>query len=80
MGHKEDVAGCFLNPFSDYQLYSYSHDGELRLWDLQDFICVKVIRIPGAIDYFSIVAHPTRPNVLFALLIHRFYSRRFYFL
>lgn len=65
------MIGCFLNPFSEYQLYSYSHDGEVRLWDIQDCGCLKVMRILSAVDYFDIVAHPTEPNVLFVALISK---------
>lgn len=57
------------NPFSDYQLISYAADGEIRLWDLQDLGCVKVAHIEGSIGFLEVVAHPTEPNVLFAVVI-----------
>lgn len=71
MGHKDRIIGCFLNPFSDFQLYSYSHDGEIRLWDTQDCGCVKVMHIPTAMDYFTIVPHPSEPDLLFAALVYK---------
>lgn len=58
-----------LNPFSDFQLISYAVDGEIRLWDIQDLGCVKVIRIEGSIGLLNVVAHPTDPNLLFAVII-----------
>ena len=63
--------GCFLNPFSDYQLYSYSRDGEIRLWDTQDCGCVKVMNIPTALGYLGMVPHPSQPDILFAAIISR---------
>ena len=58
-----------LNPFSDYQLISFAVDGEIRVWDTQDLGCVKVARIDGSIGLLDVAAHPTDPNILFAVII-----------
>ena len=68
------------NPFSDFQLISYAVDGEIRLWDIQDLGCVKVIRIEGSIGLLNVVAHPTEPNVLFAVIITKKEAGLFLFL
>lgn len=77
VGHKDRILGCFLNPFSDYQLYSYSCDGEIRLWDLQDFGCVKVMRIPTALTYLDMVAHPTEPDVIYSAIVYKMNESKF---
>lgn len=69
-----------LNPFSDFQLISYAVDGEIRLWDIQDLGCVKVIRIGGSIGLLNVVAHPTEPNNLFAVIITKKEAGWFLFL
>ena len=69
-----------LNPFSDFQLISYAVDGEIRLWDIQDLGCVKVIRIEGSIGLLNVVAHPTEPNILFAVIITKKEAGWFLFL
>ena len=65
VGHKNRIIGCFINPFSEYQLYSYSCDGEIRLWDVLDGGCIKVARIDEFYDFLEIIAHPTEPDCLF---------------
>ena len=69
-----------LNPFSDFQLISYAVDGEIRLWDIQDLGCVKVIHIEGSIGLLNVVAHPTDPNILFAVIITKKEAGSFYFI
>lgn len=69
-----------LNPFSDFQLISYAVDGEIRLWDIQDLGCVKVIRIEGSIGLLNVMAHPTEPNILFAVIITKKEAGWFLFL
>ena len=63
-----------LNPFSDYQLISFAVDGEIRVWDTQDLGCVKVAGFAGfhgegSIGLLDGAAHPTDPNILFAVII-----------
>ena len=57
--------GCFINPFSDYQLYSYSEDCEIRLWDTLDGGCMKVLHVKNAIGLLDVIPHPTIPDMLF---------------
>lgn len=54
-----------MNPFSEFQLYSYSCDGEIRLWDTQDCGCVKTVKIEGFNEFLEVIAHPTEPDCLF---------------
>ena len=63
--------GCFLNPFSEFQLYSYSCDGEIRLWDTQDGGCVKAVKIDGFSEFLEVIAHPTEPDCLFVAGIYK---------
>lgn len=65
------MVGCFLNPFSEYQLYSYARDGEIRLWDTHDYDCVRVMKIEQCIDFHQVIAHPTEPDVVFTAIIYK---------
>ena len=63
------MLGCFINPFSDYQLYSYSEDCEVRLWDTLDGGCMKVLHLSNAIKLLDVIAHPTIPDLLFVCAV-----------
>ena len=69
MGHQSYVIGFFLNPFVDYQLFSFDVDGEIRIWDIQDLGCVKAFRINGVLQIKGMLAHPTEPNVFFVVIV-----------
>lgn len=68
MGHQDYVIGFFLNPFVDYQLFSFDIAGVIRIWDLQDLGCIKAFRIDGALQIKGMLAHPTEPNVFFVII------------
>lgn len=63
--------GCFINPFSEFQLYSYSRDGEIRLWDTQDGGCVKAVKVDGYSNFIEVIAHPTEPDCLFIAGVYK---------
>ena len=71
IGHKSRILGCFLNPFSEYQLYSYSFDGEIRLWDTEDGGCLKVVTIEGYQAFCQVVVDPTSPDTLFIAAVYK---------
>jgi NET1-associated nuclear protein 1 (U3 small nucleolar RNA-associated protein 17) len=61
--HEANVVGIAINPHNPLQLYSFSRDRRIYLWDFNDAIILRRFKVPFPVEHMAFA--PNRSNVVY---------------